>query len=105
MPTQVNVHEAKSQLSKLIEKVLAGEQVTIARAGKPVVDLVVSAGLAELPLTTTHGATVANFPALLRHDPFDRMLLAQAHVEGMPLLIADRVLLAAAPDLTIDARA
>lgn len=40
MATQVNVHEAKSQLSRLIEKVLAGEQVTIARAGKPVVDLV-----------------------------------------------------------------
>lgn len=40
MPTQVNVHEAKSQLSKLIEMVLDGEQVTIARAGKPVVDLV-----------------------------------------------------------------
>lgn len=41
MPTQVNVHEAKSQLSKLIEKVLAGEKVTIARAGRPVVDLVI----------------------------------------------------------------
>lgn len=40
MVTQVNVHEAKSQLSKLIEKVLAGEEVTIARAGQPVVDLV-----------------------------------------------------------------
>src|SRR5215218_3137367 len=40
MVTQVNVHEAKSQLSKLIEKVLAGEEVTIARSGKPVVDLV-----------------------------------------------------------------
>lgn len=38
---QVNVHEAKSQLSRLIEQVLAGEQVTIARAGKPVVDLVI----------------------------------------------------------------
>lgn len=38
---QVNVHEAKSQLSKLIEATLAGERVTIARAGKPVVDLVV----------------------------------------------------------------
>lgn len=37
---QVNVHEAKSQLSRLIEAVLAGESVTIARAGKPVVDLV-----------------------------------------------------------------
>lgn len=64
-----------------------------------------SAGLAELPLTAAHGSAVANFPALFRHDPFDRMLLAQAHVEGVPLLTADRVLLAAAPDLTIDARA
>ncbi|WP_306469991.1 type II toxin-antitoxin system Phd/YefM family antitoxin [Georgenia satyanarayanai] len=36
----MNVHEAKSQLSRLIEAVLAGEPVTIARAGKPVVDLV-----------------------------------------------------------------
>lgn len=38
--TQVNVHEAKSQLSALIAQVLAGETVTIARAGHPVVDLV-----------------------------------------------------------------
>lgn len=41
MGTQVNMHEAKTQLSALVERVLAGEQVTIARAGKPVVDLVV----------------------------------------------------------------
>jgi antitoxin (DNA-binding transcriptional repressor) of toxin-antitoxin stability system len=40
MPIQVNMHEAKSQLSALVERVLAGEHVTIARAGKPVVDLV-----------------------------------------------------------------
>lgn len=40
MAIQVNMHEAKSQLSALVEKVLAGEQVTIARAGAPVVDLV-----------------------------------------------------------------
>lgn len=34
----VNVHEAKTHLSRLIEKILAsGEPVTIARAGKPVV--------------------------------------------------------------------
>lgn len=38
--TQVNVHEAKSQLSALIAQVLAGEKVTIARAGVPVVDIV-----------------------------------------------------------------
>jgi prevent-host-death family protein len=34
-----NMHDAKSNLSKLIEQVLAGESVTIARAGKPLVDL------------------------------------------------------------------
>jgi prevent-host-death family protein len=34
-----NMHDAKSNLSKLIEEVLAGESVTIARAGQPLVDL------------------------------------------------------------------
>lgn len=64
------------------------------------------AGLIELPLTAAHSAAIANFPTLTKHDdPFDRMLLAQAQVEGMRLLTSDRVLLAAAPDLTIDARA
>lgn len=35
-----NIHEAKTQLSKLIESVLAGEEVVIAKAGKPLVKLV-----------------------------------------------------------------
>ena len=38
--TTVNVYEAKTQLSKLLELVERGESVTIARAGKPVADLV-----------------------------------------------------------------
>ena len=38
--TTVNVYEAKTQLSKLLELVEKGESVTIARAGKPVADLV-----------------------------------------------------------------
>ncbi len=36
---QVNVHEAKTQLSKLIEAALRGEEVIIARDGKPAVQL------------------------------------------------------------------
>jgi prevent-host-death family protein len=36
---QVNIHEAKTQLSKLIEAALRGEEVVIARANKPVVRL------------------------------------------------------------------
>ncbi len=33
---QINVHEAKTQLSRLLEEVEAGERVVIARAGVPV---------------------------------------------------------------------
>lgn len=33
---QVNVHEAKTQLSQLLEAVEAGERIVIARAGRPV---------------------------------------------------------------------
>jgi prevent-host-death family protein len=38
--TVVNVHEAKTQLSKLLLAVEAGEEVVIARAGRPVARLV-----------------------------------------------------------------
>ena len=40
MVTQVNIHEAKTHFSKLIAKVAAGEEVTIAKAGKVVARLV-----------------------------------------------------------------
>jgi prevent-host-death family protein len=35
----VNVHAAKTQLSKLLERAEAGEEIIIARAGKPVARL------------------------------------------------------------------
>jgi prevent-host-death family protein len=35
----MNIHQAKTQLSKLIEAALADEDVVIAKAGKPVVKL------------------------------------------------------------------
>ena len=38
--TTVNVHHAKTHLSKLLERVAAGEEVVIARAGRPVARLV-----------------------------------------------------------------
>ena len=38
--TTVNIHAAKTQLSKLIDSVSRGEDVIIARAGKPVARLV-----------------------------------------------------------------
>lgn len=39
MPT-VNVHAAKSQLSRLLDAAAAGEEVIIAKAGKPIARLV-----------------------------------------------------------------
>jgi prevent-host-death family protein len=36
----VNIHEAKTHFSKLIERVLQGEEITIAKGGKPVARLV-----------------------------------------------------------------
>ncbi len=37
---QVNIHEAKTHLSRLLEEVESGEEVVIARNGKPVARLV-----------------------------------------------------------------
>ena len=40
MTVTVNVHEAKTHLSRLLERVSSGERVVIARAGRPVAELV-----------------------------------------------------------------
>lgn len=50
-------------------------------------------GYEELPITSEHAAAVAGLPDLHR-DPFDRMLLAQATVEGVALLTSDTQLAA-----------
>lgn len=44
---QVNMHQAKTGLSKLVERAEAGEEVVISRAGKPAAKLV--------PLTRVRG--------------------------------------------------
>lgn len=46
--TIVNTHEAKTQLSRLLVRVQMGEEITIARAGKPIARLV-PASSAPLP--------------------------------------------------------
>jgi len=40
MAVNVNIHEAKTHLSRLLERVAAGERVIISKAGRPVADLV-----------------------------------------------------------------
>lgn len=38
--TKVNMHEAKTHFSKMVERALQGEEIIIARSGKAVVRLV-----------------------------------------------------------------
>lgn len=40
MNDPINIHEAKTHFSKLLERVARGEEIVIARAGKPVARLV-----------------------------------------------------------------
>ena len=51
----VNVHEAKTRLSELLKKVEAGEEIVIARAGKPVARLVPAAKTRKRVLDSTRG--------------------------------------------------
>lgn len=40
MTTIVNIHEAKTNFSKLVDAVMQGEEIIIAKAGKPAAKLV-----------------------------------------------------------------
>jgi prevent-host-death family protein len=40
MTTTVNIHEAKTHLSKLLQRVMVGEEIIIAKSGRPVARLV-----------------------------------------------------------------
>ena len=60
-------------------------------------------GLALLSITAEHAEAIRDFPELVRHDPFDRLLVAQASRAGLQLLTADHVLLGLGRDFIIDA--
>ncbi len=52
--TQVGMHEAKTKLSQLVERAESGEEILIARNGKPVARLLPVVGAASL--TSVRGA-------------------------------------------------
>ena len=47
-------------------------------------------GMSALPITVTHAALAGALPGPHR-DPFDRMLIAQSRIEGVPLVTSDPV--------------
>jgi prevent-host-death family protein len=80
LPSIVNVHEAKTQLSRLLARVAAGEEITIARAGQPFARLVplaavttanpyLALGIADAlaAYDRDHGQPEADFPEVWLH--------------------------------------
>jgi prevent-host-death family protein len=67
---QVNIHEAKTHLSRLIEEVEHGEDVVIARHNRPVARLV--------PIATTTRTPGALQEEITIHDDFDTPLPDEA---------------------------
>lgn len=51
----MNVHEAKTHLSRLLDRVAAGAEITIAKAGKPVARLVPAGAASERRLGLDQG--------------------------------------------------
>jgi PIN domain nuclease of toxin-antitoxin system len=50
-------------------------------------------GFQELPFSGKSVSSVRDFPSLVKHDPFDRMILATAIERGLTLLTSDSILL------------
>ncbi|MFA7496809.1 MAG: type II toxin-antitoxin system prevent-host-death family antitoxin [Acidithiobacillus sp.] len=64
----VNIHEAKTQFSRFIDQAEEGEEIVIARAGKPVARLVALETRANKPHTLGLDKNLFTFP-----DQFDRL--------------------------------
>jgi prevent-host-death family protein len=73
----VNIHQAKTQLSKLVDQASKGESFVIAKAGKPIVKVT--------PLSAPVGADVRRLGFMAGYisvpDDFDRM--GQEEIEAL----------------------
>lgn len=61
-------------------------------------------GFHELAITSADAAGIAQFKSLVRHDPFDRVILSTAMNRGIKLVTSDSVLLSLGFKNVIDAR-
>jgi prevent-host-death family protein len=64
-PAQFNMHEAKTQSSRLVERAAAGEEIIISKAGRPI------ARLGPIPRTVTPRKPGRWRGRVAIHDDFD----------------------------------
>ena len=66
-PAEFNIHEAKTHLSRLVERAAAGEEIVISKAGRPV------ARLGPIPRAVTPREPGRWRGQVLIHDDFDEL--------------------------------
>jgi PIN domain nuclease of toxin-antitoxin system len=81
------VHVSSVSIAELTIKIGLGK-LTV---NGDLVEHVVANDFIELPLAMAHASALQELP-LVHRDPFDRLLIAQARVEGLTLVTADRMM-------------
>jgi PIN domain nuclease of toxin-antitoxin system len=79
--SQITVHVAKTNLSQLVARVEAGEEVILVRGKQPVADQ----GFKPLPARLLHSQAAGSLPGPQR-DPFECMLISQAMLDNLVLV-------------------
>ena len=69
MTATINVHDAKTHFSKLLERAHAGEEIILAKAGKPYAKLVPIGETAKRPRKPGGWPELANIPDSVWFDP------------------------------------
>ena len=93
------VHVSAATVWELTIKTMLGKLSVPADLGKRLI----AQGLVLLNITAEHAEALRDFPELTGHDPFDRLLVAQASRAGLRLLTANQVLLDLDRDFILDA--
>ena len=88
MTINITLPEANSKFLELIEQIKTGEEVLISEAGI-IIARISPISNSQLPRVTV--LQIAKLPDLHR-DPFDRIIIAQSEVTGMPILTIDRLI-------------
>ncbi len=97
--TSQGVHVSAATVWELTIKTMLGKLAVPADLTKRLPEQ----GLELLSIRAEHAEAVRAFPELIRHDPFDRLIVAQASCTGLRLLTADHALLALGRDFILDA--
>ena len=96
----VNIHEANTTFSRLVDRTHSGEEIVVAKAGRPWARLVPLEApeervpgryTEEVPLISQHAVRAGTLPGAHR-DPFDRMPAAQSIIEEIAVICIDGVL-------------